>query len=93
MLFGGFAESQSKDFNRDEIHEEPAEDYGYLSDSDLEEDEDERVAPLRHTSKPKAHSFDPFDVPGEDRWILPEEHKEHVEKGKVVKIPDMAFVT
>jgi len=41
----------------------------------------------------KACSSDPFAVPGEDKKIVCEEYEEQVEKGKVVKIPDMAFVT
>ncbi len=69
------------------------EDYGYLSDSDLEDDEDEKVASPKHTSKPKVHLFDPFGVPGEERRILCEEYEERPTKGKVVRIPDMAFVT
>jgi hypothetical protein len=77
----------------DNDEEESAEDYGYLSDSDLEDDEDEKVASFKHTTKSKVHPFDPFGVPGEDKKILCEEHEERVEKGKVVKIPDMAFVT
>jgi len=41
----------------------------------------------------KACSSDSFAIPGEDKEIPCEEYEEHVEKGKVVKIPDMAFVT
>jgi len=94
VLFGNFAESQSKDFNKEPIDdEESAEDYGYLSDSDLEDDEDERVALFKDASKPKVRDLDPFGIPGEDRKVFCEEHGERVEKGKVVKIPDMAFVT
>ena len=94
MLFGNFAESQSKDFNKEPIDDEDlAEDYGYLSDSDLEDDEDEKVALFKGASKPKIQVLDPFGIPGEDRRVLCEEHDERVEKGKVVKIPDMAFVT
>ena len=94
VLFGNFAESQSKDFSKEEIDdEESTEDYGYLSDSDLEDDEDEKVASFTPISKSEVHPFDPFGVPGEDNKILHEEHEEHVEEGKVVKIPDMAFVT
>jgi len=90
VLFGNFAESQSKDFNKEQIDdEESGEDYGYFSDSDLEDDEDEKVSSSRNTSKP----FDPFASLGEDNKILSEEHEERVEKGKIVKIPDMAFVT
>ena len=94
VLFGNFAESQSKDLSKEEVDdEESAEDYGYASDSDLEEDEDEKDASFKSTSKPKAHQFDPFAIIGEENKVLPEEHEEHVEKGKIVKIPDTALVT
>jgi len=80
VLFGKFAESQPRDFNEETIDEaEYAEDYGYLSDSDLEDDEDGKAASI--------------PVPNEDKTTLYEEYEERVEKGKVVKIPDMAFVT
>jgi len=93
VLFGNFAESQLKHFKEPIDDEESAEDYGYLSDSDLEDDEDEKVASFKGPSKSKVQPLDPFGIPGEDRRILYEEHDECVEKGKVVKIPDMAFVT
>jgi len=93
VLFGNFAESQAKDFKEEIDDDESAEDYGYLSDSDLEDDEDERVALFKHTTKSKPHPFDPLAISGEEKKIICEEHEEHVEKGKVVKIPDMAFVT
>ena len=94
VLFGNFAESQSKDFNEETVEEEGSpEDYGYLSDSDLEDDEDEKVASFKRKTKPKAHPFDPFAVPGEDKKFVCEDHEEHAGKGKVVKIPDIAFVT
>ena len=80
VLFGNFTESQSKDFNKEPIDErEYAEDYGYLSDSDLEDDEDVKDAPVA--------------VPTKGQEILCDSHNERVEKGKIVKIPDMAFVT
>jgi hypothetical protein len=94
VLFGNFVESQSKDFSKDVIDDdESAEDYGYISDSDLEDDEDQRAPPFKHTTKTKVHPLNSLGIPGEDRRILREEHEEHIEKGKVVKIPDMAFVT
>jgi len=93
VLFGTFTESQSKDFKEEIDDEESVEDYGYLSDSDLEDDEDEKVASFKRTSKPKAYPFNPFGTPGKDRKIPCEEHEERIEKGKVVKIPDMALVT
>jgi len=80
VLFGSFAEAQSKDFDEATIDEgEFAEDYGYSSDSDLEDDDDGRVAPTV--------------APPEEKKILCEEHEERIEKGKIVKIPDMALVT
>jgi len=83
VLFGSFAEAQSRDFNEETIDEEEfAEDYGYSSDSDLEDDEDRRVAPVA-----------PVAVPRQEKKTLREEHEECIEKGKMVKIPDMAFVT
>ena len=91
MLFGNFAESQSKDFKEGIDENEYAEDYGYLSDSDLENDEDEKPT-LKHASKSKFHPFDPFPIPGEDK-LVHEKNEELVGKGKVVKIPDVAFVT
>lgn len=92
MLFGNFAESQSKNFKGVIDEEESAEDYGYLSDSDLEDYDDEKCS-FKHAAKAKVHHpFNPFAVPGEDR-VACEGYEERVEKGKVVKIPDIAFVT
>ena len=95
VLFGNFAESQSKDLRKGTIDdEESTEDYGYLSDSDLEDDEDEKVASLKRASlRSKVQPSDQFGVADEDKRIFLGEHKERVEKGKVVKIPDIAFVT
>ena len=90
MLFGGFEESKSKDFKETLDDDEFAEDYDYLSDSDLEDDMDECPS-LRDTSS-RIHSFDPFASPGESK-IACEDYEECVEKGKVVTIPDIAFVT
>ena len=88
MLFGDFAESQSKDFN-EPIDEESIEDYDYASDSDLEDGEDDKALLPDPTSASKTH---PLDLSGEDK-ILCEGHKERVETGKVVRIPDTAFLT
>ena len=79
MLFGNFAESQLKDFNEAVDEGECAEDYGYSSDSDLEDDDDARLPSVASPSK--------------DKKVLCEAHEERTERGKVVKIPDMAFVT
>ena len=83
VFFGSFAEAQLKDFNDETIDEEEiAQDYGYSSDSDLEDDVDGGVALVA-----------PVVVPPEEKKILGEEHDERIEKGKIVKIPDMALVT
>ena len=79
VLFGNFAESQPKDFKEAVNEQEYAEDYGYLSDSDLEDDEDAKDAPIA--------------VPTKYQKMLCENYDECIKKGKIVKIPDMAFVT
>lgn len=91
LLFGNFAESQSKDFKEAIDEDEFAENYGYISDSDLEDDEDERPS-FKHAGKSKVYSFGPFPAPSENNFSC-ERNEEHVSKGKVVKIPDIAFVT
>lgn len=94
VLFGGFAESQSKDFWDPIDEEEFAEDYGYLSDSDLEDDEDREVeSSPRHTSTPEVHDPSKPVTTADEGEVAFERHIERVEKGKVVKIPDIAFVT
>jgi len=91
VLFGTFTESQLRDFTNGDIDaEESAEDYGYLSDSDLEDDEDDKAV---STIGSKVHPLDKSAIPSEGRRGPCEEHDQHVEKGKIVKIPDMAFLT
>ena len=85
MLFGNFAESRSKNFNEAIDEDESTDDYGYLSDSDLEDGEEDKAS-FNLTSESTVHPS------GEDK-ILCEGHEECIEKGKVVEIPDMAFVT
>ncbi|KAF9785417.1 hypothetical protein BJ322DRAFT_829047 [Thelephora terrestris] len=92
LLFGNFAESQSKDFKEAIDEEEYAEDYGYISDSDLEDDEEDKFS-FVYNGKPKVyHPSDPFAIPGEDK-VACADYEECVEEGKVVKVPDIAFVT
>ena len=91
VLFRNPARVQLKNFSRDAIeHDEYAEDYGYSSDSDLEDD---GVASFKHKSKSKDHLFESRGIPGGGRRIPCEEHDEHPEQGKVLNIPDVAFVT
>ena len=93
MFFGNFAEAQPRDFKEAIDKEETTEDYGYLSDSDLEDDEDETNISFEEKTRPIPHPFDPFVAPHEERRPLNEENEERVGEGKVVKIPDVAFVT
>lgn len=82
MLFGPFSESEDKDFSEAADDGEFAEDYGYSSDSDLEEDWDfECPAPHRLQLVP----LQPEAIHGQ--------YKEHVRSGKVIKIRDVAFIT
>ena len=92
MLFGNFAESQSKDLGDPIDNEEFAEAYGYFSDSDLEDGEDEKPSLSEKATKSEVHLFDPFETPDDEKTGC-EVQVERIEKGKVVKIPDIAFVT
>ena len=97
VLFGTFAEAESKDFPGAIDDSESAEDYGYHSDSDLEEDEyvagpgerPKKTVPLR------GHLFGPFcfTLDKKESRHTDGKHKEHPEKGKVIKIQDVAFIT
>ena len=89
MLFGDFAESQSRGFNEAIDEGESTEDFGYLSGSDLEDDEDEKVPSIAGSGLQVSNVFGS----GAENKISPEDYKEGVEKGKVVKIPDVAFMT
>ena len=80
MLFGDSAESQSKGFEDPIDDEECAEDYGYSSDSDLEEEDGERSA----SNHAGWLGVSPHAC---------ENHEEPFRTGKVVKISDIAFVT
>ena len=87
-------ESRPKDFNEAAIDDEGStEDYGYLSDSDLEDDKDEGIGWVGPVSKWGARAFGLFWNPREDGKSPCEEHGDYEEKGKVVEIPDLAFVT
>ena len=97
VLFGAFAEAESKNFSGSLDDDECAENYGYHSDSDLEEDEDsvDSEGTSKQTAPIRGHPFDPFCFPPTENKSEPTygEYTECLEKGKVVKIQDMAFVT
>lgn len=85
MLFGTFAEAEVKDFS-EPCGDEFAEDYGYSSDSDLEEDSDfeghEPVAALAASSSIRT-----------DRMVPLDGYQENIKAGKVIKVQDIAFIT
>ena len=94
VLFESCAKALLRDIGKSVAdHDEYAEDYGYSSDSDLEDDEDEKVTLPKRQSKSKVHPFDSYGISDEGGRTPCEEHVEHTEEGKIVKIPDMAFVT
>jgi hypothetical protein len=98
VLFGQFGEAESKDFSETLYDNESTEDYGYYSDSDLEEDEDfasSKSEALNHKRPRGGHLSDPFSLPPVEHEPASTygEFKERLEKGKVIKIRDMAFIT
>ena len=90
MLFGNFVEAQSRSLREAIDKQEFAEDYGYSSDSDIEDEEDKwRIRQCGVTSQGLSGST---AISNKDK-IVYEDHDECVERGKVVKIPDVAYVT
>lgn len=93
-LFSSSTKAKPEDFKKDVIDcEEYAVDYGYSSDSDLEDDGDMKAASSNRKNKSRAHPFNPYKVPDESSEIPCGEHQEHTEGGTIVKIPDIAFIT
>ena len=97
MLFGNFLEAQLRSLREAIDEQEFAEDYGYSSDSDIEDEEDEwriqrcGVAKYGIESGVRGLSGSPA-ISSKDK-IVYEDHDECVEQGRVVKIPDVAYVT
>ena len=97
MLFGDFVEARPRNFGEVIDEEGFAEDYGYSSDSDLEDEEDQLRA-LQHTPAEDATQsevkdlYDSPSISSRDKVVC-EDYGKRVEQGKVVKIPDVAFVT
>ena len=97
VLFGAFAEAESKDFSGPVDDSVSAEDYNYHSDSDLEDgdgaaDTEER---LKETISPKGYPSDPpCSSLGDNKSTRTYgERKERPKEGKVIKIRDIAFIT
>ena len=81
VLSGPFSESEIKGFSETVDDGEYAEDYGYSSDSDLEEDCDfESPVPPANLKRPQPRA-------------LYGEYQENARTGNVIKIQDVAFIT
>jgi len=95
VLSGTFAEGEPKDLSQPIDESECAENYGYHSDSDLEDDDVDVKAgeTPRKTATLRGHPFDPFCFSISDETSTYGQHNELVRKGKVVKVRDIAFVT
>ena len=96
VLFGDFAEAQSRNFKEAINGEEFAEDYGYLSDSDLEDEKDNSSTPQKAVTEDMIQSgagLSSLAVGSNENKRVCEDHEECIAQGKVVKIPDVAFVT
>jgi hypothetical protein len=95
VLFGQFGEAELKDFSEPLDNDEFVDDYGYYSDSDLEEDEEPASSkgPRKPNDLAGGGLSDLFCfLPAEDEPIYGE-YKESFKKGKVIKIQDVAFIT
>ena len=97
VLSGTFAESELKDFSEPIDENERAENYGYHSDSDLEDDEDATNVPklTKKAAGPKKDTPDPLLFPANAKMPAPTygEYEEPSGKGMIVKIRDVAFIT
>lgn len=97
LLSGTFAEAESKDFSDPIDNNGIAEDYGYHSDSDLE-DADDVLIPGKQPGTavlPREHPADPSTSSTRNGEPLPtyRGRKERPQQGKVIKVQDIAFVT
>ena len=95
VLSGTFAEAESKDLSLPIDENECADNYGYCSDSDLEDDDDaamEGEAPKK-TATLRGHPFDPLCFTISEEMPTYGQHKESVKEGTVIKVQDIAFIT
>lgn len=98
VLSGEYAESEQKDFSEPIDENEPAENYGYCSDSDLENDEDivnTAGKPLKKATLLKSSPIEPLPPPTNDKKspLIYGEWDDSSSKGMVIKIRDVAFIT
>ena len=77
--------------------QEFAEDYGYSSDSDIEDEEDQwkiqQCGVASRSTKSGARGVSGSPATSSKDKIVYEDHNKCVEQGRVVKIPDVAYVT
>ena len=92
VLSGTYAESEPKDFSEPIDEDERAENYDYYSDSDLEDDEDavNATKTLKKATPAKSGSL-PADVKKSTSRYG--EWNNSPDKGTVIKIHDIAFIT
>ena len=95
VLSGTFAEAESKDLSQPIDESECAEDYGYCSDSDLEDDDDavEGGKTLKKTATLRGHPFDPSCFTISEEVFVYGQHEASAKKGTVIKVQDIAFIT
>ena len=87
MLSGEFAESEPRDISEPIDEGEQADDYGYYSDSDLEDDGDEVNAGKAHEKPPLGgNSSHPLRSPTINKELAPtyREWKEALGRGTVI---------
>ena len=97
VLSGTFAESELKDFSEPIDDDERADNYGYHSDSDLEDDEDtvNAAKAMRNAATSKKHTANPLLFPANDKKpaSICGEWEEPSRKGTIIKVHDVAFIT
>ena len=98
VLSGLYSESEPKNFSEPIDEDEEAENYGYYSDSDLEDDEDVANTTGKSSKKAatlKSSSLDSPRLPPDDKKPEPiyGEWDEPSGKGTIIKIHDVAFIT
>ena len=83
VLFGTFSEAETRDFSGTD-DDDFAADYGYSSDSDLEEDGDSEGprAAVTHIASAPSQKETPHG-----------QYEESAQTGKVIRVQDVAFIT
>ena len=97
VLSGTFAEAESKDFSEAIDDSEITEDYGYYSDSDLEDDDHvvDSAEPPETVACPREQPLDPSSSsPRNDNSPRAyDELRKCSRQGKIIKVQDVSFIT